>query len=125
MWCDTTSPSRCSAARQRPYGALLSGIDSARAANISGCAKPPNTLAISPTTTDLLEHNARRFLSDADVLSRCALAPQIHRPDPVDAQSACEDQLSGAFRLDGTGDTATSNCRFASRVSCRPDRQSS
>ena len=82
-------------------------------------------LAISPTTTDLLEHNAERFLSDTDVSSRCALAPQIHRADPVDAQSACEDQLSGACRLDGIGDTATSSCRFPLRVSRPPDRQSS
>jgi hypothetical protein len=69
-------------------------------------------LAISLTTTELLEHNPGRFLSDTDVLSRRAPAPHIHREDLVDAQSACEDQLSGA-------------CRFPSRVSCRPDRQSS
>jgi hypothetical protein len=50
-----------------PMWALLFGIDSARAENMSGCGKPPDMLAISPTTTDLLEHNAGRFLADTDL----------------------------------------------------------
>jgi hypothetical protein len=32
-----------------------------------GCGKPSDMLAISPTSTDLLEHNAGRFLADTDL----------------------------------------------------------
>jgi hypothetical protein len=60
-----------------------------------GCAKPPDMLAISPTTTDFLQHNQgtvsfrRRRFKSVRIGS---------------AQSACEDQLSGACRQSSTLD---------------------